>query len=1049
MSHQPAGLPAGQPAMLRPGKGRKLCLHCNGIIGSACKKCTLPGCGLDQSQVEPTGPGMLPCLTGRAIHRAATHRRPIVTCSPLGMSMLPLKRLAPVLEPAASRAAPRVRHGAPVAVSEQHVEEQQQYSGATAGGDDGLGSGSDGAEGNGARSGGEGGSPEQRSCSPSEHFHIPFAWEEGQAEGLQAAEQHAEPQLHVEDGSFDEEDVQAYCRHMELSKQIWLVGSNPQGVECLAVPGFARTQSRSVSLMIKKPQHVVAIPVLFKGGTRRYVYICHACPLMETAIRSATGSSTASYEPEEWENVVQPCIHAAAVRRFHEEEAEPRLQALSTDVLLEHIESAVLGPDSDPVVLLSTPRLGLEHLLLSVSPPTSPGELPRAFVGANKQRELECLTCKHFRWNCKHVKQVAEAAAVAENWEEDAPTSQGAMEVADLLEGFVLRQKGQYVPAQVSAHLPRSGPVKLTPRAPGRMGRASAQFRGLLPPCASCVREGGAFSLCCHCVPEADGTCGDCGAPWSLEDPVAKGWKVGSKGVLLHVGGSAMDVDVYYRECSNRCCPVRRGYDGWSDGVFNYSDAVLMTHELGFSYTDDLVIRSLTLNAHYRTMQAAFNRSGPEKLPISLATHRRMQLAFMKRLDINYRERLTCPICEELEPRQQVIIADGTALGQLKQLFATYTPPTAVGAPVMPEQSKHTDRVSVPSKRARDLLSLWASKKGLKDGAWTELARILDCAEMHEIKRGVSFADEPQAIGEESDGHRCNVAYWPLFLDVARNFATCSFIPGSFAPHLREVCIRGRPLGVEDKTKLFGAFPSLAECAVNGKWTEVPEGLVPLLQYLSRRAEASQNCTLVPDHWFFDSQAESLHVYVPNHDLVRGLPPHVADKAKPDKGGECNKQHGTHVQLSPGIFLIFCGHGICIGFKLMPTCEGPSTLVDMIFTRWPEAPGTLIYDDCCHAFVTAHKRNPKYWSNTRFLIDRVHVKNHVACTSGFNLDRYDQDLELVKGLKLRDLNTQICEQTNNVLQRIATSLAFMTHENAFALVKYFVSEINVQKKAKM
>ena len=98
---------------------------------------------------------------------------------------------------------------------------------------------------------------------------------------------------------------------------------------------------------------------------------------------------------------------------------------------------------------------------------------------------------------------------------------------------------------------------------------------------------------------------------------------------------------------------------------------------------------------------------------------------------------------------------------------------------------------------------------------------------------------------EESDGHRCNVAYWPLFLDVARNFATCSFIPGSFASHLRELCIRGRPLGVEDKTSLLGAFPSLAVCAANGKWTEVPPGLVPLLTYLSRRAEASQNCTLV------------------------------------------------------------------------------------------------------------------------------------------------------------------------------------------------------------
>ena len=41
----------------------------------------------------------------------------------------------------------------------------------------------------------------------------------------------------------------------------------------------------------------------------------------------------------------------------------------------------------------------------------------------------------------------------------------------------------------------------------------------------------------------------------------------------------------------------------------------------------------------------------------------------------------------------------------------------------------------------------------------------------------------------------------------------------------------------------------------------------------------------------------------------------------------------------------------------------------------------------------------------------------------FNLDSYDQDLELVEGVKLRDLNTQICEQTNSILQRIATSVS--------------------------
>jgi hypothetical protein len=82
---------------------------------------------------------------------------------------------------------------------------------------------------------------------------------------------------------------------------------------------------------------------------------------------------------------------------------------------------------------------------------------------------------------------------------------------------------------------------------------------------------------------------------------------------------------------------------------------------------------------------------------------------------------------------------------------------------------------------------------------------------------------------------------------------------------------------------------------------------------------------------------------MPNHPLVRGRPRYEADKTVPAKGGECNKQHGSHMQLTPGIFLIFCGHGICVGFKLMPTCEGPSTFVDMIFTRWPEGARHVVH----------------------------------------------------------------------------------------------------------
>jgi hypothetical protein len=60
--------------------------------------------------------------------------------------------------------------------------------------------------------------------------------------------------------------------------------------------------------------------------------------------------------------------------------------------------------------------------------------------------------------------------------------------------------------------------------------------------------------------------------------------------------------------------------------------------------------------------------------------------AWLKSQDIDYRQNLKCDLCELLPPSKQVLIGDGTSLGQHKQRFAPYTPPTAEGAPVVPEQ---------------------------------------------------------------------------------------------------------------------------------------------------------------------------------------------------------------------------------------------------------------------------------------------------------------------------------------------------------------------------
>ena len=47
----------------------------------------------------------------------------------------------------------------------------------------------------------------------------------------------------------------------------------------------------------------------------------------------------------------------------------------------------------------------------------------------------------------------------------------------------------------------------------------------------------------------------------------------------------------------------------------------------------------------------------------------------------------------------------------------------------------------------------------------------------------------------------------------------------------------------------------------------------------------------------------------------------------------CGKYAQRHKALTPGVFIVFCGHGECLGYKLMAKFEGPSTAFDLMRTR--------------------------------------------------------------------------------------------------------------------
>ena len=114
-------------------------------------------------------------------------------------------------------------------------------------------------------------------------------------------------------------------------------------------------------------------------------------------------------------------------------------------------------------------------------------------------------------------------------------------------------------------------------------------------------------------------------------------------------------------------------------------------------------------------------------------------------------------------------------------------------------------------------------------------------------------------------------------------------------------------------------------------------------------------------------------------------------------------------------------HGVCYGFEVLQTCESPKHPFHIFKTRFSHAP-LIIYDNACRFHVYCLNREPHFFENTQFAVDRFHWCSHIGCSKGYSLDAYSQ--KLIKGI-----NSQVNEQANLGLQKIRGQLAYMSVEN--------------------
>lgn len=157
----------------------------------------------------------------------------------------------------------------------------------------------------------------------------------------------------------------------------------------------------------------------------------------------------------------------------------------------------------------------------------------------------------------------------------------------------------------------------------------------------------------------------------------------------------------------------------------------------------------------------------------------------------------------------------------------------------------------------------------------------------------------------------------------------------------------------------------------------------------------------------------------------------------------CNKfyEYSKSLGVTGGLMVLWCRHGICLGFHCIPGGEGRNDVFSALLTRWRKAPKVVIYDYACALAPYCMTREPAFFKETLFLIDTFHAEGHTRCSAACfiaNYAKWNNDLAKV--------NSSAGESGNGGLFRIRKSLLYMMQRRSIVYAKTFLSCWNRAKR---
>ncbi|XP_022803132.1 uncharacterized protein LOC111340536 [Stylophora pistillata] len=123
--------------------------------------------------------------------------------------------------------------------------------------------------------------------------------------------------------------------------------------------------------------------------------------------------------------------------------------------------------------------------------------------------------------------------------------------------------------------------------------------------------------------------------------------------------------------------------------------------------------------------------------------------------------------------------------------------------------------------------------------------------------------------------------------------------------------------------------------------------------------------------------------------------------------------------------LLISTFGINYGFSVILCNESPNIPFRVLRMRFSRGPRLIVYDNACNLHSHCLNRDPVFFKNSQFLLDRLHWRDPTGCSEAYNLSRFRQ---------WDTYNSQAAKQANSCLKSLKESLSYINKN--FMIFRY-------------